>query len=146
MTFLLISVKSFSVIPTNVDTSVFHIGISTDIINLACRNLILSNIKIPSKHNLVFWSILQYEGDKVKTCDTVACGVWWRGVVGITTAQLHLTKPELMFCTGSKIAHKVSEICNGENQINLFVETKLKHRKWWIALSCLCILWFVTWI
>ena len=36
-------------------------------------------------------------------------------VVVITTAQLHSTKPELRFCTGSNPAHSVSEIGNGED-------------------------------
>ena len=39
---------------------------------------------------------------------------WRRRVVVITTAQLHLTKPELRFCAGSNPAC-VSEIRNGEN-------------------------------
>ena len=37
------------------------------------------------------------------------------GVVVITTAQLHLTKPELRFCAGSYPARSVSEIRDGEN-------------------------------
>ena len=37
------------------------------------------------------------------------------GVVVITTAQFHSSKPELRFCTGSKPAFGVSEIHNGEN-------------------------------
>ena len=38
---------------------------------------------------------------------------WHRGVVVITTAQLHSTKPELRLCAGSNPA--VSEIRDGEN-------------------------------
>ena len=38
-----------------------------------------------------------------------------RGVVVITTAQFHSTKPELKFCPNSNPAHGVSEIRNGEN-------------------------------
>ena len=38
-----------------------------------------------------------------------------RGVVVITTAQLHSTKPELRFCAGSDPARSVSEICDGED-------------------------------
>ena len=38
-----------------------------------------------------------------------------RGVVVITTAQLHSTKPELRFCTGSNPARGVSEIRDGED-------------------------------
>ena len=38
-----------------------------------------------------------------------------RGVVVITTTQLHSTKPELRFCAGSNPAHGVSEIRDGED-------------------------------
>ena len=38
-----------------------------------------------------------------------------RGVVVITTAQLHSTKSELRFCAGSNPARGVSEICDGED-------------------------------
>ena len=41
--------------------------------------------------------------------------IWSRGVVLITTTQLHSTKPELRFCAGSKPARGVSEIRDGEN-------------------------------
>ena len=41
--------------------------------------------------------------------------LWRRGVVVITTAQLHSTKPELRFCTGSNPARWVSEIRDGED-------------------------------
>ena len=37
------------------------------------------------------------------------------GVVVITTAQLHSTKPELRFCAGSNPARGVSEIRDGED-------------------------------
>ena len=40
---------------------------------------------------------------------------WRRGVVVITTAQLHSTKPELRFCVGSNPAGSVSEIRDGED-------------------------------
>ena len=40
---------------------------------------------------------------------------WCRGVVVITTAQLHSTKPKLSFCAGSNPARDVSEIDNGED-------------------------------
>ena len=40
---------------------------------------------------------------------------WRRGVVVITTAQLHSTKPELRFCTGSNPVHGVSEIRDSED-------------------------------
>ena len=38
-----------------------------------------------------------------------------RGVMVITTAQLHSTKPELRFCAGSNLACGVSEIRDGED-------------------------------
>ena len=38
-----------------------------------------------------------------------------RGVVVITTAQLHSTKPELRFCAGSSPAHVVLKICDSED-------------------------------
>ena len=41
--------------------------------------------------------------------------LWRRGVVVITTAQLHSTKPELKFCAGSNPARGVSEIRDGED-------------------------------
>ena len=37
------------------------------------------------------------------------------GVVVITTAQLHLLKPEHRFCAGSNPARGVSEIRDGED-------------------------------
>ena len=40
--------------------------------------------------------------------------LWRRGVVVITTAQLHSAKPELRFCAGSNPARVVSEIRDGE--------------------------------
>ena len=40
---------------------------------------------------------------------------WRRGVVVITIAQLHSTKPELRFCAGSNPAHVVSEIRDGDD-------------------------------
>ena len=38
-----------------------------------------------------------------------------RGVVVITTAQLHSTKSELRFCALATPAPYVSKICNGED-------------------------------
>ena len=41
---------------------------------------------------------------------------WWcRGVVVITTARLHSTKPELRIRAGSNSARGVSEIRDGED-------------------------------
>ena len=41
--------------------------------------------------------------------------MWHHGVVVITTAQLHSTKSELRFCTGSNPARGMSEIHDGED-------------------------------
>ena len=41
--------------------------------------------------------------------------VWHRDVIVITTAQLHSTKPEFMFCAGSNPANGVSEIRDSED-------------------------------
>ena len=40
---------------------------------------------------------------------------WYRGLVVISTAQLNLTKPELMFYAGSNTALGVLDICDGED-------------------------------
>ena len=39
---------------------------------------------------------------------------WRRGVVVVTTAQLHSIKPELRFCADSNPARGMSEIRDGE--------------------------------
>ena len=41
--------------------------------------------------------------------------LWCHGVVVITTAQLHSTKPELRFCACSNPACGMLEVCNGED-------------------------------
>ena len=40
---------------------------------------------------------------------------WRRGVVAITTGQLHSTNLELRFCAGSNLARDMSEIRDGED-------------------------------
>ena len=50
---------------------------------------------------------------------------WCRGVVVITTAHLHSTKPELRLCAGWNPACGISEICNGED---LWQWTRLEIR------------------
>ena len=47
--------------------------------------------------------------------DMISTVIWRRGVVVITNAQLHSTKPELRFCAGSNPARGVSEIRDGED-------------------------------
>ena len=41
--------------------------------------------------------------------------MWRRGVVVITTTQLHSAKPELRFCAGSNPARGTSEIHESED-------------------------------
>ena len=36
-------------------------------------------------------------------------------LLNVTIAQLHSTKPELKFCTGSNPAQGMSEVCDGES-------------------------------
>ena len=43
--------------------------------------------------------------------------IWHRGVVVITTTQLHSTKPKLWFRIGSNPARGVSEIRDGEDPL-----------------------------
>ena len=50
-----------------------------------------------------------------KTIKNILLNLWHRGVVVITTTQLHSTKPELRFCAGSNPAHGMSEIHDGED-------------------------------
>ena len=47
-------------------------------------------------------------------CNTRYTRFWHRGVVVITTAQIHSTKPELRLCADSNRARGVSEIHDGE--------------------------------
>ena len=53
------------------------------------------------------WPKLKYREDFLN--------MWRCGVVAITTAHLHLTKPELRFCAGSNPARGLLEIRDGED-------------------------------
>ena len=53
--------------------------------------------------------------------------LWHHGVVVVTTAQLHSTKPELRFCAGSNPAHAVSEIRNEGSLTMVLAGNKAKH-------------------
>ena len=64
--------------------------------------------------------------------------LWCRGIVVITTAQLHSTKPELRFCAGSNPACRVSEIRDGEDlwqwsrleiRLNAFLRSTIPQKK-----------------
>ena len=46
---------------------------------------------------------------------TIMVQLWRRGVVVISTAQVHSTKPEFRFWAGSNPARCVSEIRDGED-------------------------------
>ena len=57
--------------------------------------------------------------------------LWHCGVVVITTTQLHLTKPELTFCTGSNPARSVSQIRDGEDLWQWYrLEIRLSAFRW----------------
>ena len=60
-------------------------------------------------------SILMSKMIFIKYLPPVKPKLWRRGVVVLTTAQLHLTKPELRFCAGSNPARGMSEIRDGED-------------------------------
>ena len=57
--------------------------------------------------------------------------IWHHGVVIIIIAQLHSTKPELRFCTGSNPARGMSEIRDGQD-LSLWsrLEIRLKAFCW----------------
>ena len=69
------------------------------------------------------------------------------GVVVITTAQLHSTKPELRFCAGSNPARGVSEIRDGEDlpqwsrleiRLNAFLRSTIPQKNS-IQFKCKCL-------
>ena len=56
---------------------------------------------------------------------------WRRGVVVITTLQLHSTKPELRFCAGSNPARGGLEICDGEGLWQWYqLEIRINAFRW----------------
>ena len=56
-----------------------------------------------------------HRGVVVITTAQVHSTNWCRGVAVITTVQLHSTKPELRFCTGSNLARSGSDIHDGQD-------------------------------
>ena len=59
------------------------------------------------------------------------CGVVVNGVVAVTTAQHHSTKPQLRFCTGSNLSCTMLDICDGENLLKWSqMETRLHAVRW----------------
>ena len=58
---------------------------------------------------------LEYCNVPLRAVEICNHNLWRRGVVVITAAQLHSTKPELRFCAGSNPARGVSEIRDGED-------------------------------
>ena len=72
-----------------------------------------------------------------------SCLLWCRGVVVITTAQLHSTKPELRLCAGSNPARGVSEIRDGEDlwqwsqleiRLNAFCQSTIPQKQFIIII------------
>ena len=71
------------------------------------------------------------------------------GVVVITTAQLHSTKPELRFCASSSSANGVSEIHNGEDlwqwsqleiKLYAFCQSTIPHKQFIIIIILIIII------
>ena len=78
--------------------------------------------------------------------------MWRHGVVVITTAQLHSTKPELKFCAGSNPARGVSEIRDGEDlwqwsrleiRLNVFRRSTIPQKQFIIIIIIICIFVYV---
>ena len=100
-----------------------------------------------SIYNWLFtnWSMLvNSKGPKTSTQsynysnDSEMESLWCRGIVVITTAQVHSTKPELRFCAGSNPACRVSEIRDGEDlwqwsrleiRLNAFLRSTIPQKK-----------------
>ena len=61
------------------------------------------------------WNGLKYPAWSILLMNFDVPILWRHGVVVITTAQFHSTKPELRYCAGSNPARGVSEICDGED-------------------------------
>ena len=72
---------------------------------------ISKNVKLLNKLSLSINVIIV----QLKTIPFVIGKMLRHGVVVITTAQLHSTKPELRFYAGSNPAYSVPEICDGED-------------------------------
>ena len=79
------------------------------------RNEILETKVYPLAHKKPLWKPLSSKFWRHQLQLKVEVKVWRRGVVVITTAQLHLTEPILRFCAGSNHARGVSEIRDGED-------------------------------
>ena len=83
-----------------------------EIITNFSQKLHYKNQPLKCKNNFTgAWSVIK----EVIRKNSNQAVIWRHGVVVITTAQLHSTKPELRFCTGSNPAGGMSEICYGED-------------------------------
>ena len=95
----------------------------------AATCLILKHMKISNNQHLWLYRSLQ-RLPLFASHVTIYCRptptLWRRGVVVITTAQLHSPKFELRFCGSSNPARSMSEICYGGNlQQSSWVEIRL---------------------
>ena len=79
---------------------------------------------------------------------TIPLKQWCSGIVVITTAQLHSTKPEIRFCAGSNLARGVSEIRDGEDlwqwsrleiRLNVFRRSTIPQRQFIIIIIIIII-------
>ena len=74
---------------------------------------------------------------------------WCCGVVVITTAQLHSTKPGLRFWAGSNPARGVLEICNGADlwqcsqlkiRLNTFIRSTIPQKQFFIIIIIIVVI------
>ena len=78
-----------------------------------CSRIRIIALKLLAIHNYFSVMLRALMESLAFCCSSVP--KWRRGVVIITTAQLHSTNPKLMVCAGSNPARDVSEIRDGEN-------------------------------
>ena len=85
----------------------------------------------------------------LKTISGLTFDYWRRGVVVITTAQLHSTKAELRFYAGSSLARGVSEICDVEHlwqwsrleiRLNAFCRSTIPQKQFIIIIIIIIII------
>ena len=81
--------------------------------NLLHNHLKSNNVLLKLRNNI--WIPKLADMGKVTLKSNPETYLWCRGVVVISTAQLHSTKPGLRFCAGSNPARGVSEIRDDED-------------------------------
>ena len=94
------------------------------------------------------WNVYMYN------CHNRQLNLWRHGVLVITTAQLHSTKPEIGFCAGSNPARGVSEIRDGEDlwqwsrleiKLHAFRRSTIPQKQFIIIIIIIFIMIYVLW-